>query len=78
MLRSTSDNQHPHKSALALRREMQLAIGQQLSVECELPQDLPLEPTTPLSAGTENLIPTRTSSVPVDYPLASVASNRRK
>jgi hypothetical protein len=39
MLRSTSDNQHPHKSALG--REMQLAIGQQLSVECELPQDLP-------------------------------------
>jgi hypothetical protein len=48
MLRSTSDNQHPHKWALALRREMQMAIGQQLSVECELPQDLPLEPTTPL------------------------------
>jgi hypothetical protein len=41
MLRSTSNSQR--KWALALRREMQMAIGQQLRAECELPQDLPSE-----------------------------------
>jgi hypothetical protein len=43
MLRSTSNNQHPRKWAIALRREMQMAIGQQLRDECELPQELPPE-----------------------------------
>jgi len=43
MLRSTSNNQHPRKWAVALRREMQMAIGQQLRDECELPQELPPE-----------------------------------
>ena len=43
MLRSTSNNQHPRKWAMALRREMQMAIGQQPRDECELPQELPPE-----------------------------------
>jgi hypothetical protein len=37
MLRATPDTQHSPKWALTLRREMQMAIGQQLRVECELP-----------------------------------------
>ena len=41
MRRSTLNAQHPRKWALALRREMQVAIGQQLRVECELPKELP-------------------------------------
>jgi hypothetical protein len=49
MLRSTS-NTRP-KWALALRRESQMAIGQQLGVECELPEELPPELTTPLIRG---------------------------
>jgi hypothetical protein len=40
MLRSTPDTQHPRKWADALRREMQMAIGQQLRVELELPRKL--------------------------------------
>jgi hypothetical protein len=40
MLRSTTDTQHPRKWADALRREMQMAIGQQLRVELELPRKL--------------------------------------
>jgi hypothetical protein len=40
MLRSTSNSQHPSKWAAALRREMQTAIGRQLRVECELPQEM--------------------------------------
>jgi hypothetical protein len=40
MRRSTLNAEHPRKWALALRREMQVAIGQQLRVECELPQKL--------------------------------------
>ena len=43
MLRSTSNNQHPRKWTMALRREMQMAIGQQLPDECKLPQELPPE-----------------------------------
>jgi hypothetical protein len=43
MLRSTSNTQHPRKWAMALRREMQMAIGQRLRVEGELPQELPPE-----------------------------------
>ena len=49
MLRSTSDNQRPPKWALALRREMQMAIGQQLRTERELPQETPPELTALLS-----------------------------
>jgi hypothetical protein len=43
MLRSPPNTQHSRKWALALRREMQTAIGQQLRVEGELPQELPPE-----------------------------------
>jgi hypothetical protein len=38
LLRSTS--RYPTKWALAMRREMLMAIGQQLRVECELPPEL--------------------------------------
>ena len=41
MRRSTPNAEHPRKWALALRREMQVAIGQRLRVECELLQELP-------------------------------------
>jgi hypothetical protein len=41
MLRPRPNTRHPHKWALALRREKHMAIGQQLRVECELPQELP-------------------------------------
>ena len=40
--------QHPTKSALASRREMQTAIGQQLRAEFELPQELSPELAAPL------------------------------
>jgi hypothetical protein len=39
------NTQQPRKWALALRREMQMAVGLQLQVECESPQELPLELT---------------------------------
>jgi len=45
MLRITPNTQHPRKWALALRREMQMAVGLQLQVECEPPQELPHELT---------------------------------
>ena len=45
MQRSTSNMPPERKWALALRREMQMAIGQQLQAECELPQDLTALPT---------------------------------
>jgi hypothetical protein len=45
MLRSTPNTQHPRKWADALRREMQMAIGQQLRDKYELLQ----EPTPELS-----------------------------
>ena len=45
MLRSTPNTQHPRKWADALRREMQMVIGQQLRGKYELPQ----EPTPELS-----------------------------
>jgi hypothetical protein len=48
MLRSTPDTQHPRKLAEALRREMQMAIGQWLRDEYELPQELPHEPSARL------------------------------
>jgi hypothetical protein len=38
---STPNTPPEHKWASALRREMQMAIGQQLRAECELPQELP-------------------------------------
>jgi hypothetical protein len=41
MPRSTLDTQRPRKWALALRREMHVAIGQQLRAECQVPQELP-------------------------------------
>ena len=40
MPRLTLNTQHPREWELALRREMQMAIGQQLRNECELPQEL--------------------------------------
>jgi hypothetical protein len=46
MLQATPNTQHPRKWALTLRREMQMAIGQQLRVECELPPKLPPKPTS--------------------------------
>jgi hypothetical protein len=48
MLRSTPDTQHPRKWADALRREMQMAIGQQLRDKYELPQELTPELSTRL------------------------------
>jgi hypothetical protein len=45
MPRSTPNTQHPRKWALALRRELLMAIGQRLRVERELPEDLPPELT---------------------------------
>jgi hypothetical protein len=46
MPRSTPNTQHERRWALALRREMLMAIGQQLRAECELPQQLrPALPT---------------------------------
>ena len=39
------NTQQPRKWALALRREMQMAVGRQLQVECEPPQELPHELT---------------------------------
>jgi hypothetical protein len=42
MLRSTLNNtRHLPKWAMALRREMQMAIGRQLSIECKVSQELP-------------------------------------
>ena len=41
MLQITPNTQHPRKWALALRREMQMAVGLQLQVECEPPQEPP-------------------------------------
>jgi hypothetical protein len=43
MLRSTSNTNQPPKWAVALRREMQMAIGHQFRDEYELPQELPIE-----------------------------------
>jgi hypothetical protein len=40
MPQSTPNTQHPRKWALALRREMQKVIGQQLRAECEVPREL--------------------------------------
>jgi hypothetical protein len=51
VLRSTANSQRPPKWALALRREVQMAIGQQLRAECELPKELPPEMTAPLTPG---------------------------
>jgi hypothetical protein len=45
MRRITPNTQRPRKWALALRREMQMAVGLQLQVECEPPQELPPELT---------------------------------
>ena len=46
MPRPTSGFDHPPKWAVGLRREMQTAIGQQLRIECQLPQELAPELTT--------------------------------
>jgi len=43
MLRATPNTQHPRKWAMALHREMQMAIGQQLRDEHGLQQELPPE-----------------------------------
>jgi hypothetical protein len=40
---STANTQYPRKRGLALRRETQIAIGQQPRVECELLQEMPPE-----------------------------------
>jgi hypothetical protein len=48
MLRSTPNTQHPRKWADALRREMQMAIGQQLRDKYELLQEPTPEPSTRL------------------------------
>jgi hypothetical protein len=45
MPQPTSHSHHPPKWAVGLRREMQTAIGRQLRVECELPQELAPELT---------------------------------
>lgn len=49
MLRSTTDTQHPRKWADVLRREMQIAIGQQLRDKYESPQELTPELSTRLT-----------------------------
>jgi hypothetical protein len=49
MPRSTSNTSRPAKWAVALRREVQIAIGRQLGVEQELPQDVPPELKTVLA-----------------------------
>jgi hypothetical protein len=42
MPRSTPNNiRHLPKWAIAFRREMQMAIGRQLSIECKVPRELP-------------------------------------
>jgi hypothetical protein len=51
MPRSTPNTQH-EKWALASRREMLMAIGQQLRAECELPQELP--PALPIRIDKEH------------------------
>jgi hypothetical protein len=43
MLRSTSNTNQPPKWTEALHREMQMAIGQRLRDEYELPRELPDE-----------------------------------
>jgi hypothetical protein len=43
MARPLSPCDHSQEWAKDLRREMQTAIGRQLRVECELPQELPPE-----------------------------------
>ena len=45
MLQSTTNSQPLHELALALRREMDTAIGRQPRAECELQPELPPEPT---------------------------------
>jgi hypothetical protein len=46
MPRSTLNTQHSREWELALRRETLTAIGRlQLRIKCELPNELPLEPT---------------------------------
>ena len=49
MLRSPFNAHRSLKWAAALRREMQIAIGQQLRVEWELPRELPPEMRTLLA-----------------------------
>ncbi len=41
MPRPTPNTEHPPKWALVLRREMLMAIGEQLPIESKLPQELP-------------------------------------
>jgi hypothetical protein len=48
-MRSTSNTQYPRKWALALRREMQMAIGRQLRAEYEEPRELPAKLATLLT-----------------------------
>jgi hypothetical protein len=43
VLRPRPNIRHPHKWALALHRQKHMAIGQQLRVECESPQEPPPE-----------------------------------
>ena len=55
MLRSVRSAHQPPKWAEALRREMQIAIGQQLQLEWGLPQEVPPELRTLLPGkDTEN------------------------
>jgi hypothetical protein len=67
------NTQQPRKWALALRREMQMAVGLQLQVECEPPQELRPE-LTAITAATKNMIFTRTSSVRADKPRGGFSS----
>jgi hypothetical protein len=46
MPRPTLNTQHPREWELPLRREMLMAIGQQLRTESELPNELPPELTS--------------------------------
>jgi hypothetical protein len=46
MPRSTLNTPHHREWELALRRETLMAIGLQLRTKCELPNELPPEPTS--------------------------------
>jgi hypothetical protein len=49
MLRTTNKTHQPPKWAVVLRRKMQMAIGNQLRIECELPKELTPELRTLLT-----------------------------
>jgi hypothetical protein len=78
MLRSTPKLQDKSKWAIGLRREMQIAIGQQLRVIFQLPQEIEPElKTLASSIHKERTERSATLSVLVDTGLALAFSNIR-